>query len=79
MLRILAVPDQPPEQYLYLPAAFYEAWGDAAIRSRDVAIRSYSEALRYRYLIGNMATGSGEGMEAMYHAGRVQRKLERLT
>jgi hypothetical protein len=77
--QILAVPGQPPQQYLYLPAAFYEARGDAAIRSREVAIRSYTEALNYRYSIGNMATGSGEGAEAMYHAGRVQRKLERLT
>jgi hypothetical protein len=77
--QILAVPGQYPEQYLYLPAAFYEAWGDAAIRSREVAIRSYTEALDYCYRIGHMATGSGEGLEAMSHADRVRRKLERLT
>ncbi|MBD0258358.1 MAG: hypothetical protein ICV83_21800 [Cytophagales bacterium] len=77
--QILAVPGQYPEQYLYLPAEFYEAWGDAEPWSGEVAIRCYTEALNYRYRIGNMATGSGEGMEAMYHAGRVRQKLERLT
>ncbi len=79
MHQILEVPGQYPEQYLYLPAAFYEAWGDAEIRSREVAIRCYNEALQYRYRIGNMATGSGEGLEAMHHADRVRKKLERLT
>lgn len=79
MRQILEVPGQPPPQYLYLPAEFYEAWGDAATRSPEVAIRSYTEALNYRYRIGNVATGSGEGAEAMCHAGRVRQKLERLT
>ena len=77
MRQILDVPGQPP-QYLYLPAEFYEAWGDAENRSREVAIRSYTEALNYRCRIGNVATGSGEGAEAMYHAGRIRQKLERL-
>ncbi len=77
MRRILEVPGQPPPQYLY--AEFYEAWGDAETRSPEVAIRGYTEALNYRYRIGSMATGSGEGAEAMYHAGRVRQKLARLT
>jgi hypothetical protein len=40
MRQILEVPDQPPPQYVYLPAEFYEAWGDAETRSPEVAIRS---------------------------------------
>jgi hypothetical protein len=78
MRQILEVPGQPPQQYLYLPAEFYEAWGDVETGSATAAY-CYREALNCRYRIGSMATGSGEGAEAMLHANRVKRKLDRLT
>jgi hypothetical protein len=77
VLQILETPGQPPQQYLYLPAAFYEAWGDAET-GPAIAAYCYREALNYRYRIGAMATGSGEGAEAMLHVSRLNRKLDRL-
>jgi hypothetical protein len=76
VLQILETPGQAPQQYVYLPAAFYESWGDA--ENGLAAAYCYRQALHYRYQIGAMATGSGEGAEAMLHTNRVRQKLERL-
>ncbi len=76
MRQILDVPGQPPEQYLYLPTGFYEEWGDYETGSSDLAATYYEQALEYRVLIGHQATGSGEGLAAMYHIKRVRKKLE---
>jgi tetratricopeptide (TPR) repeat protein len=78
MQEILQVPDQPWQTYLYMPAGFYEAWGDYASADREEATLYYGKALQYRREIGYMATGSGEGMEAMYHIKRIQKKLREL-
>jgi hypothetical protein len=79
MQQILQIPDQPWQQYLYMPAEFYEAWGDYSIGESTSAVIYYEKALEYRRQIGYQATGSGEGMEAMYHIKRIQKKLKELT
>jgi hypothetical protein len=76
--EILTVPDQPWQQYLYQPASFYESWGDYENNNAVDAARHYQKALQYRYQIGSYATGSGEGLEAMYHIRRIQKKLKEM-
>lgn len=76
MRKILDVPGQPPEQYLYLPAEFYEEWGDHETGSPALSAACYEQALEYRLHIGTLSTGSGEGMAAWYHIKRIRKKLE---
>jgi hypothetical protein len=74
MQKILDIQGQPWQQYLYMPAVFYEAWGDYATANGEEAQVYYQKALHYRQEIGYNATGSGEGMEAMYHIKRIKKK-----
>jgi hypothetical protein len=76
--QILQQPGQAWQVYLYLPAHFYEDWGDYAARNGAEAVAVYQKALQYRREIGHQATGSGEGMEAMYHIKRIVKKLKQL-
>ncbi len=73
--QILDVAGQPPQQYLYLSAEFYEDWGNAEKGSPALAAACYQQALDYRIQIGYLATGSGEGLAAMYHVQRIRKKL----
>jgi hypothetical protein len=75
MQKILDIQGQPWQQYFYMPASFYESWGDYAIANGEEAQPYYQKALQYRQEIGYQATGSGEGMEAMYHIKRIRKKL----
>jgi hypothetical protein len=75
MLKILEIQGQPWQQYFYMPASFYESWGDYATANGEEAKGYYQKALQYRQEIGYQATGSGEGMEAMYHIKRIKKKL----
>jgi len=75
MQEILQIEGQPWQQYLYLPADFYETWGNYLTPAAEANFY-YQKALEYRYQIGSYATGSGEGMEAMYHIKRIQKKMK---
>ena len=77
--QILQVSGQPWQQYVYMPAVFYESWGDYISASEQEALAYYNKALQYRYEIGTYATGSGEGLEAMYHIKRIQKKIKSLS
>ncbi len=76
MRQMLAVPGQREEAYLYTPAHFYEAWGDAETGSPAIAAVCYEQAIHHFYETRQLATGSGDGAVIMYHVKRVQKKLK---
>ncbi len=78
MRRMLAVPGQRPEVYVYKPAGFYEEWGDAETDSPAIATVCYEQAIHYCYETRMFATGSGDGAVIMYEVKRIQKKIKQL-
>jgi hypothetical protein len=61
--QILNVPGQPPEQYLYLSAEFYEEWGDSETSFPPPAAACYDQALDYRIQIGSWPPAPAKGWQ----------------